>query len=133
MENDIIQESQEPEYQAFLKEGKIRFQKCAQCATVRHPARWICPECLSEDWEWTEVSGRGEIESLVWYNEPFDRHFTRTPYNVAVVRLVEGPRIVTNILGVAPGEPEVGDAVSLVIDEGSLLNCQLSVTKASAA
>lgn len=123
-------ESQDVVYRALLADGKIRFQKCMGCGTLRHPPRWICPECLSEEWIWSEISGQGEIEYLCWYMQSFDARFPSVPYNVAIVKLAEGPRITTNILDTLPGEPAVGDAVLSEIGVGKdgapLLFCRLA-------
>jgi uncharacterized OB-fold protein len=39
------------------------------------------------------------------------------PYCVAIVELDEGVRLVTNIVGVEPGDVDVGDPVRVVFDD----------------
>ena len=97
-------ERQEDEWRALLARGQIRFQKCGGCGAFRHPARWICPDCLAETWAWAEVGGGATVEYLVRYETAFDPRGPAVPYDTAIVRLDEGPRLTTNLLGGgAPG------------------------------
>ena len=86
-------------YWAGLAEGELRHQSCRQCGNAWLPAREECPGCLADDWEWKPSSGRGRIISWVVYHQAFHPAFAdRLPYNVAIVELDEGPRMITNIL-----------------------------------
>jgi uncharacterized OB-fold protein len=86
-------------YWAGLAQGELRHQSCHRCGNAWLPAREECPRCLADDWEWKPASGRGRIISWVVYHQAFHPAFAdRVPYNVAVVELDEGPRMVTNIL-----------------------------------
>lgn len=81
------------------KEHKLLLQKCRHCGKVIWPAQYLCPDCLSEDLELTEMSGKGTIYS--W--EVFRRAFhpaveEKLPYVVAAVDLDEGARMITNIV-----------------------------------
>jgi uncharacterized OB-fold protein len=90
-------------YWSGLAEGELRHQSCRQCGNAWLPAREECPRCLSDDWGWKAAGGRGRIISWVVYHQAFHPAFAeRLPYNVAVVELDEGPRLITNIL--APEE-----------------------------
>lgn len=113
-------EAIEAEYRAFISKGDLRLQTCTACSYVRPPTSWTCPECLSESWSWTPISGGGEIEACTWYMQPFDPRFTDVPYNVALVRLDEGVRMVANVLNVAPGEIAPGQRVAAVSDVGRM-------------
>jgi uncharacterized OB-fold protein len=87
-------------YWTGLAAGELRHQRCGACGNAWLPAREECPGCLSDDWEWQAASGRGRIISWVVYRQAFHPAFAdRLPYNVAVVELDEGPRLITNILG----------------------------------
>lgn len=90
-------ESQDHEYRAFLAKGEFCLQCCSRCGYTRYPARWICPECLSEEFSWKPMQGKGAVETFTWYMESFDKRFTDVPYNVALVRIAEGPRMITNV------------------------------------
>lgn len=118
MEEQVIAESQEAEYRAFLAAGTVKMQRCGACRYVRHPARWICPQCLSEQWSWETLAGGGRVETFVWYFESLDPRFVELPYNVAIVQLDEGPRVITNVLEVAFGDLSAGQAVTAVVKSG---------------
>ena len=82
-----------------LKEGLLRVQRCGACDNAWLPARAECPRCLSDDWAWREASGRGRLITWTIYHIPYHESFRdRLPYNVAVVELDEGARLITNIV-----------------------------------
>lgn len=90
-------------YWSGLAEGELRYQRCRSCGHAWLPAREECPRCLADAWEWTPAGGRGRIVSWVVYHQAFHPAFAeRLPYNVAVVELDEGPRMITNILATEP-------------------------------
>jgi uncharacterized OB-fold protein len=108
---------------AGLKRGQVLLQSCSQCHYVRHPISWICPQCLSEEFTWQAMSGHGTVETFIWYMQRidavtggdliFDPEF---PYNVAVIGLTEGPRLVSNVRDVSFGDLRVGQKVSASFD-----------------
>lgn len=86
-------------YWRGLEQGKLKTQYCNTCDRRWLPARECCPHCLSTDWRWRPVSGRGRIVSWVIYHVAYHPAFKdRLPYHVALVELEEGPRLLTNIL-----------------------------------
>jgi uncharacterized OB-fold protein len=105
-------------YWRMLGEGRLRFQRCARCGNAWLPPREDCPSCWSPEWRWEEASGRGKLVSWVIFHTAFHEAFEkRLPYNVAVVELAEGPRLITNIVNLEGSEEDVIDRpVSLVIE-----------------
>tara|TARA_B100000900_G_C20012705_1_gene486539 strand:+ start:86 stop:499 length:414 start_codon:yes stop_codon:yes gene_type:complete len=83
-----------------LSEGRLLFQKCDDCNYSWLPARQECPKCLGANYTWTEASGSGVMTSWVVYHTAFiPAYKNRLPYNVAIVKLAEGPQMATNIVG----------------------------------
>jgi hypothetical protein len=81
-----------------LKEGKLLFQICANGHRWL-PAREFCPHCLNDDISFVAASGRAKLVSWVIYRTAFHDAFKdRLPYNVSLVQLEEGPRMMTNVL-----------------------------------
>lgn len=81
-----------------LSAGELRYQRCTACAHAWLPAREECPRCLSDQIAWQASAGRGRLISWVVYHQAFHPAFAdRLPYNVAVVELEEGPRLITNV------------------------------------
>lgn len=121
----LIDDDSKP-YWSGLSEGRLLLKRCLACGYVRPPAvyrtkqpsAWVCPNCLSEDGQWEQMSGAGVVETFVWYLEDligdspeFEPFKLPLPYNVALVRLDEGPRVITNVLEVEMGALGVGDRV----------------------
>lgn len=119
MSDVLYDKALDAEYREHLASGEIRLQRCADCATFRHPARFACSKCLSDQWNWAPISGEATVETFVWYCEPVDPRFADVPYNVALVRLREGPGIFANIAGVGPDDLAVGQAVRAEIGEAN--------------
>ena len=80
----------------------LRIQRCRACGHWRWTPLLACPRCWSEDTEWAEASGRGTVYSFTVVHRPVDPAQFRAPYVLAVVRLDEGPHMLTNIVGCAP-------------------------------
>ncbi|MGO8824860.1 MAG: thiolase C-terminal domain-containing protein [Acidimicrobiales bacterium] len=93
-------------------DGRLRVQGCTACATLVHPPVPICPACRSTAWEPTLVSGRGSVIGFTVNEHRWHPAF-EPPYAIAVVALAEDPgvRLTTSIVGCAPDEVHVGQAV----------------------
>ncbi|SIM72658.1 Zn-ribbon domain-containing OB-fold protein [Micromonospora cremea] len=104
----------DPEYLAGAAAGKLRLQHCAKCARCRFPASPLCPGCLSWDFDWIDASGCGELWSWIRMHKPYFKNLDReVPYNVAMVRLAEGPLMISAIDGDDP-ELACGTPLSVV-------------------
>jgi uncharacterized protein len=97
-----------------IKAGKYSGLKCSDCGAVTFPPRKVCSECGSEKQEIVDVSGKGKIVSFTTcYGVPTG--YTG-PYVVAVADLVEGGRVMGNVLDVDPtkvGLELIGKSVQL--------------------
>jgi uncharacterized OB-fold protein len=81
-----------------LKAGKLLFQTCEKGHSWM-PAREFCPHCLSPDVSFKQASGKARLVSWVIYRTALHDAFKdRIPYNVSLVELEEGPRMITNVL-----------------------------------
>lgn len=104
-----------------LKSGVLSFQRCQACGHAWLPARSECPGCLAADWAWAPASGSARLISWVVFHVAYHKAFEhRLPYNVAVVELDEGPRLISNVVGVADAQTlRIGQRLRLQIeDEG---------------
>lgn len=98
--------------------GELLLQRCAACGRFRFPPRPACPACASFECVWERASGRARVWSWVVAHPPVLPAFAaRVPYNVAVVELEEGVRMIGNISGVANGEIADGMPVSVTFEE----------------
>lgn len=108
-------------YWDSLANGALSFQRCAACGHAWLPARSECPSCLADQWQWERATGGGKLISWVVYHTAFHPAFAnRLPYNVAVVELDEGPRLISNVVGVADAETlQIDQHLRLVIEDES--------------
>jgi uncharacterized OB-fold protein len=114
---DITDRLNTPYWQA-AKRHELSLQRCPCCAYIRFPAARLCPECLDENDEWVTLSGRGTVWSFGIYYHVFNRSFADDiPYNVALVQLEDGPRLITNIVGIANEQITVGMPVEVAFDD----------------
>jgi uncharacterized OB-fold protein len=82
---------------------QLLFQKCTACGEVRWPPSILCPQCLGRDTQLIESSGRGTIYTFAVYHQAFHPSFKEDlPYVVAIVKMQEGPMMITNIVGCSP-------------------------------
>jgi uncharacterized OB-fold protein/acyl dehydratase len=96
--------------------GELLIQRCVRCRTLRHPARPMCGECGSLEWDTMRASGRGTIYSFVVYHHPPVPAFD-IPYVVALIELEEGTRLVSNVIGVDPGDVTIGMPVEVTFQK----------------
>ena len=96
--------------------GELRLQRCRHCARVIFYPRSLCPECMSDDIEWFVASGKGSIHSFVVVHRAPPGFQDHVPYVVALVNLVEGPRMMSRITGADPTSVEVGQSVTVVFE-----------------
>ncbi len=101
-----------------LKNHELRLQKCLDCGSIWYPPAVICPQCLSERYEWSKMSGRGKIWSWANFHKGYFPGFAEDlPYNVVGVRLDEGPLLMTNIVGVKGQDMRCEMRVEAFFDE----------------
>ena len=90
------------EFWAGARRGELRIQRCNACGKAYFFPRPFCPRCSSRDVAWFTATGRGKLYSYVINHRPAYGFRDYAPYVIAVVQLDEGPRMMTNIIGVEP-------------------------------
>ncbi len=80
------------------REGKLKVQRCAQCATYIFIPQPCCTSCQSTQLEWVESSGRGKVYSFTVVHRAPRPQF-EVPYIVAVIEMEEGWHMLSNVLG----------------------------------
>lgn len=100
-----------------VRDGRLIMQRCTDCGHLRYPCAPSCPECLSPNAAWEQLSGRGEVFSFVIFHQVYHAAFKEdVPYNVILVQLEEGPRMFSNLVECELNKIEVGMPVALVCD-----------------
>jgi uncharacterized OB-fold protein len=92
-----------------LGEGKVRIQRCEDCAAWVFYPRNRCSRCLSDRLRWEEVSGEGVLYTFTVARQPTSAHFVDdVPQLIAVVELDQGVRLTTNLVNVTEADIHVG-------------------------
>jgi uncharacterized protein len=100
-------------YRRHLENGKLGYQRCADCSAAVFYPRVLCPICGSGALEWRESAGRGTVYATTAI---YSRD--RDPRNVVLVDLDEGFRTMSRIEGVPAEEVEVGARVRFEVRRG---------------
>lgn len=99
------------------RRGELAVQRCRGCGLHRFPPRPLCSGCLGRDIEWVRTSGRGEIFSFTIMHQVYHPGFAaEVPYAVVLVKLEEGPTMVSNLVGVAADEVRIGMPVRAIFE-----------------
>ncbi len=97
---------------------RLSVQRCSSCQTLRYPPGPNCPNCLARETEWVDLSGRGEVQSWVIFHQVYYPGLAAAvPYNVVLVRLEEGLRFISNLVGVPDDDIETGMPVRVTFDD----------------
>ena len=97
-----------------LKARRLTVQKCHN-GHLRFIPTEICGKCGSEEWTWEPMSGRGKVYTYtVIRRGPTPAYQKDAPYVIAHVELEEGPRMISNLIGCAPGQVRIGMPVEVV-------------------
>jgi uncharacterized OB-fold protein len=105
-------------------QNKLVMQRCLDCRAYIWTPRPACFECGSEQIEWTQLSGKGEIYSFTVIRQVVGRAASKAfepdiPYVIAWIDLDEGPRMISNVIGCPVEDVEIGMKVSVVFDQQS--------------
>jgi len=99
---------------------KLVLQRCRECRTYRFTPQILCRECYSEDYDWEQVSGRGTVWSWSTIYRPQSPAFAEdVPYIEAIVELEEGPKMLTNVVGVSPDGIYIGQPVEVHFEDAT--------------
>lgn len=99
-------------FASHLAEGRLMLQRCRRDGGfVFHP-RVLCPRCGSNELDWVPASGRGTVYATTVVRR---RAEAGGDYNVALVDLAEGPRMMSRVEGLAPDAVRIGMPVRAVI------------------
>jgi uncharacterized OB-fold protein len=102
------------EFRAFLAQGRFMIQRSKGSGAYVFYPRAVAPGTGARDLEWVQASGRGVV-----YSTTVVRKKPPEPsYNVALIDLAEGPRMMSRVEGVDPAAVAIGMAVQArIIDQ----------------
>ena len=97
-----------------LKEGKVYATKCKQCGKLYFPPNADCPDCLTTELEWVQLSSEAEVETFTHVVIRPTTFQQNKPYTVAIGKLKEGVKVLAWLTGFKLSEIKVGMKVKLV-------------------
>ncbi len=102
-----------PAFWQAARAGRLEMQCCANCRRFRYFPAPLCPKCLSAEYEWQPVSGRGLLYAFTTvHRAPTAAMAKETPYTIAFVDLAEGPRVMARLDHIPLEGPLIGKPVT---------------------
>jgi uncharacterized OB-fold protein len=116
-----------------LRAGRFVIQRSRSTGEYVFYPRVIAPGTGTADLEWMEASGLGSVYSttIVLKSD------AEASYNIAIIELAEGPRMLSRVIGLPPNDVQIGMAVRAEIgylgDEAVILFRPVSGSEPTAA
>ena len=101
-------------FQRALAEGEILLPKCDDCGAYHFFPRVLCPHCHGSAISWKKARGKGRVHTTTVVRRKPERG---GDYNVCVVELDEGVRMMSRVEGIAPGEVVIDMPVTAFVGE----------------
>ncbi len=111
-----MQDAKRPDqfFQRALAEGEILLPKCDDCGAYHFFPRVLCPHCHGTAISWKQAAGKGRVYTTTVVRRSANRG---GDYNVCMVELQEGVRMMSRVEGIAPGEVAIDMAVTAFVGE----------------
>jgi hypothetical protein len=96
-------------FRARLRAGRIEMQACEDCKRVCFPPRTHCAYCGARGLQWRAIAGMGTVYATTVVRQRPERG---PDYNVSLIDLTEGARMMSRVEGIPPTEVRIGMRVS---------------------
>ncbi len=108
----------EPFWEA-TKRHELVIPRCKTCNEFFWYPRQACPTCLSTNWEYEPVSGKGRVHTFTIVRQAQHPVFNEeVPYAYAMIQLDVGVRMISNVIDIdAPDGIEIDMAVEAVYED----------------
>lgn len=103
-----MQLSAQTHYQAELDAGRFGIQLCTACNHHVFTPRELCPHCGASPLKWVRPTGAGTVYSHTTISRKPEAGGN---YNVALIDLDEGVRLMSRVEGIAPEAVQIGQRV----------------------
>ncbi len=111
---ETVSKGPEEQFRAYLAEGRFMIQRSTSTGAYVFYPRSFVPGSGETDLEWVEASGEGVVYSTTVNRRSPDKGGS---FNVALIDLAEGPRMMSRVTGVAPEEVTIGMKVRAKVEE----------------
>ena len=101
------------EFLQYLSQGRFMVQRSRLTGEYVFPPRYAAPRTGMRDLEWTQVSGLAKVyaTTVVRVRPP------QSCFNVALIELAEGPRLMSRVEGIEPEAVRIGMEVTARITD----------------
>ena len=82
--------------------------KCKQCGSIQFPARLICPDCNTREFETIRLSGKGELVTFTIIRVAPAGFGDLAPYAVGIIKLEEGIQVMGQLTDCDPENLKIG-------------------------
>jgi len=90
---------------------RMEATKCKKCQFISFPARLVCPECGSKEFDTINLSGNGKIDTYTIIRTAPEGFTDQAPYALGIVELDEGVKVMGQITDCEPDNLKIGDRV----------------------
>lgn len=101
------------EFDEFLAQGRFMLQRSKSSGRYTFYPRTLIPGSGERDLEWVAASGQASVYSVTRIPRKAERG---GDYNVAVVELAEGPRLMSTVVGIASDAVHIDMHLKAVIE-----------------
>jgi len=100
------------QFWTYTRQKDFRLQQCSECSKFRWPPGPTCDRCLSDEFTWTPMAGRGKVMSWTTFRRGYFPEYP-APHTVIVLELDEGPLFVAYPVEMEVSELREGMVLSL--------------------
>ena len=98
--------------------GQLLIQHCAACGHFQFYPRSACADCGTGSPDWHQAKGHGEVISFTIIRHPVSSAYAQDiPFAIALVRLEEGPVMMTSLTDCDPESVRIGQPVEVCFEQ----------------
>ena len=105
------------QFWTYTQKKEFRLQKCSECGKFHWPPGPTCDQCLSDEFEWTPMAGRGKVLSWTTFHRSYFPEYP-APHTTIVLELDEGPLFAAYPVEIGPEDLREGMELSLRWTDG---------------
>ena len=107
-------------YWQGCRDNQLLIQSCSDCGHVQFYPRSVCTKCMSQNLDWIEASGQATVISYtVMHRSVSKAYCVDGPQVLALVRLEEGPQMMSHVIDCDEDNLSIGLAVEVTFQEWS--------------
>jgi uncharacterized protein len=118
--------SETSDYWEGARRHELLARHCRSCGQYHFYPRDFCPSCFSPDVGWIKTSGRGRVYSFTVCHRPARGFEKEVPYNLALIELNKGFRMMSCVVDCPLDEIRTGMTVEVTFDD---VTAQVSLPK----